>query len=139
MITDIKMMDIRELQELIRTPASGNVVIDNILKCITAVDVLLEIEHIKKHKPGSSLLRILKEQKSKFHEACNKGYVQVAALDTNAVQNGLFEVGDDFFSAQFWQKVINGGTDPAYSVRLISLRSYDKNCGTQFHFEMIGY
>ena len=139
MITDIVLMDLRELQDLVRTPAKGSVVISSILKCISTVDIFLEIEQIRKHGYRNRVLRIIKEEKSGFHEACYSGYLQVAMLDTNAILNGLFVTSDDFSNVQFWGDAIEHGTDPAYSVRLISLKSYDMNCGTQFHQETMDF
>ena len=139
MITDIVLMDLRELQDLVRTPAKGSVVIGSTLKCISTVDIFLEIEQIKKHGYRNRVLRTIKEEKSGFHEACCIGYLQVAMLDTNAIQNGLFVTSDDFFNVQFWEDAVEHGTDPAYSVRLISLKSYDMNCGTQFHLDTMGF
>ncbi len=139
MITDIVLMDLRELQDLIRTPAKGSVVIGSILKCISTVDIFLEIEQIRKHGYRNRVLRIIKEEKSGFHEACYVGYLQVVMLDTNAIQNGLFDTSDDFSNVQFWGDAIEHGTDPAYSARLISLKSYDMTCGTQFHRETMDF
>jgi len=139
MITDIVLMDLRELQDLVRTPAKGSVVISSTLKCISVVDVFLEIEQIKKHRYRNRILKVIKKEMSEFHEACNIGYLQIAMLDTNAIQNGLFVNSDDFFNVQFWEGAIEQGTDPAYSVRLVSLKSYDMNCGTQFHLETVGF
>jgi hypothetical protein len=84
-------------------------------------------------------LKIIKEEKSQFHEACDIGYLQIAMLDTNAIQNGLFIISDDFFNVQLWDGAIKEDTDPAYSIRLVSLKSYDTNCGTQFHLETMGF
>ena len=139
MITDIVLMDLRELQDLVRSTAKGSVVINSILKCISTADIFLEIEQIKKHGYKNRVLRIIKEEKSGFHEACCVGYLQVAVLDTNAIQNSLFVTSDDFSNIQFWGDAIEHGTDPAYSIRLISLKSYDMNHGTQFHQEIMDY
>ena len=137
MITDIVLMGLRELRDLIRTRATGNILIGNTLKCISAVDVFLEIERIKKRRRRTHVLRIIKEGESRFHEAVHKGYVQIAMLDDNAIQYGLFMSNDDFFTVQFWEPGVDRGTDPAHSARLVSLRSYDIICGTQFHLEIM--
>jgi hypothetical protein len=140
MIIDaIVLMDLRELQYLIRTPAKGSTAIGSTLKCISVVDVFLEIEQLKKHGYRNRILKIIKEEKSQFHEACDIGYLQIAMLDTNAIQNGLFIISDDFFNVQLWDGAIKEDTDPAYSIRLVSLKSYDTNCGTQFHLETMGF
>ena len=97
------------------------------------------IEQIKKRGYRYRVLKTIKEERSGFHEACNIGYLQVAMLDTNAIQNGLFVTSDDFLNVQFWEDAVEHSTDPAYSVRLISLKSYDMNCGTQFHLETMGF
>lgn len=134
-IDTIVLMDLRELQYLIRAPAEGSTAIGSTLKCISVVDVFLQIEQIKKHGYKNHILKIIKEKKSQFHEAYDIGYLQIALLDTNAIQNGLFITSDDFFNVQLWEGAIKKETDPAYSVRLVSLKSYDMNCGTQFHLE----
>jgi hypothetical protein len=138
-IDNIVLMDLGELQYLIRNPAKGSIAIGSTLKCISIADVLLEIEQIKKHGYKNRILRIIKEGISQFHEACDIGYLQIAMLDINAIQNGLFITNDDYFNAQLWEGAVNEDTDPAYSVRLVCLKSYDMNCGTQFHLETIGF
>lgn len=138
MTIDFVLIGSRELRRLIRTPARGNVVVEDTVKCVSTVDVLLEIEFIKKRRRRNHILRVIREGKCSFYEALSKGYLQTAMLDANAVQNGLFISSDDFYDVQFWEPAIDRQIDPSYSVRLVSLKAYDMNCGTQFHLEIVG-
>jgi len=131
------LMGSSELRSLIGTPASGDILITDTIKCVSTVDVLLEIEHIKKRGRTKDILRIIREGKCKFDEAISKGYVYTVMLDANAIQNGLFVTADNFYDVQFWEPAIDQRSDPSYSVRLVSFRSCDVDCGTQFHLEIL--
>ena len=133
------LMGSRELRRLIRTPASDAILPEDTVKCVSIADVVLEIEHIKKRGRTRGILGVIRNGKCRFHEATSKGYVHTVTLDTNAVQNGLFETTDSFYDVDFWKPAIDRRTDPSYSVRLASFRSYDLNCGTQFHLEILGH
>jgi len=139
MTINFVLMGSRELQRLIRTPASEALFPEDTVKCVSIADVVLEIEYIKKRGRKRSILGAIRDCKCRFHEATSKGYVHTVALDTNAVQNGLFETTDSFYDVDFWKPVIDRRTTPSYSVRLASFRSYDLNFGTEFHLEILEY
>lgn len=139
MTINFVLMRSPELRRLIRAPASGAIFPQDTVKCVSIADVALEIEHIKKRGRTSGILGVIRDCKCRFHEAASKGYVHTVALDTNAVQNGLFETTDSFYDVDFWKPAIDRRTDPSYSVRLASFKSCDLDFGTQFHLEILGH
>lgn len=139
MTINFALLSSRELRRLIRTPASEAIFPEDIIKYVSIADVVLEIEYIKKRGRKRDILGVIRNCKCRLHEATSKGYVHTVALDTNAVQNGLFEATDSFYDVDFWKPVIDRRTTPSYSVRLASFRSHDLNFGTEFHLEILDY
>ena len=136
MTMEIVPIGLTELRSLIGTPTSGTIRVGSTLKCVCAIDLFTEVERIKKRNLSHSTLRIIRERKCMYYEACEKGYVLTAVLDEDAIKDGLFEIVDDFFNAEFWSPAIDPNRDPAYSSRIVALKSYDNIYGTQFHLQI---
>jgi len=129
-------LSLPELRELMKTSINSSVArTEDAIRCISTVDIFYEVEHIKKDNMAHPILKLMKSRECKLHGAINCGYLVTADLNSYSLEDGLFKVGDDFYSFEFWEDTVLPATDPAHSARLISLRSFDAIWGTGFHVD----
>ena len=131
---EVIYLSLPELRELMKTSINSSVArTEDAIRCISTADIFCEVERTKKDNMAHPTLRLIKRRECKLHSAINCGYLVTADLNSYSLEDGLFEMGDDFYSFEFWEDAVLPATDPAHSVRLISLRSFDANWGTGFH------
>lgn len=137
MTLQVLLIDSEELRRLISTPATGVPFVTGTIKCAASVELIFEVEHTKKRLVNShSVLQNIKGKACRLHDALKEGYLHTAALDTAALKCGLFETSEDFSTVSLWEPAVDRRSDPLRSVRLVSLRSYDIDYGTEFHTEI---
>ena len=91
------------------------------------------IECIKKEDISAQVLRLVRNRKCQLYSAIDCGYIVTADLSIDSLENGLFKVGEDYYSFELWDDAINLTVDPATSAKMISLRSFDLIWGTSLY------
>lgn len=128
---DVIYLRLSELQKLIESPIlSDRVKLDDTIKCISSVEILYEVERIKKGDISALALKLVKTKTCELYNAIDCGYVVPADLNINSLENGLFKVGEDYYSFDLWDDAVQLMVDPATSIKMISLRSFDSVWGT---------
>lgn len=103
---------------------------DDQIKCICSADLFYEVENIRKKDANPHTLNSLKARSCNLCAAMESGYVQIIDLDQYCLENGLFEVSEDFYKFEIWQSAVDLASDPAQSARVVSLRAFDKSWGS---------
>lgn len=103
---------------------------DDQIKCICSTDLFCEAENIRKKDSNLHTLNPLKTRSCNLYAAVESGYVQIIDLDQYCLENGLFEVSEDFYKFEIWQSAVDPASDPAQSARVVSLRTFDKSWGS---------
>ena len=136
---DLIYLGLSELRELMGSPANPDMVrIDDTIKCISTVEIFYEAECIKKDDISAQALKLVKNGGCELYGAIDCGNVVPADLNIDSLENGLFKVGEDYYSFEFWDDAIKPTVDPATSVKMISLRSFDLIWGTDLCSSEIG-
>lgn len=103
------------------------------IKCISSTDLFYEIEQLRKNLLGISKLNAVKENTCNLYAARDSGYVQIIDLDSYYLENGLFEVGEDYYTCDIWQPAINSSISPTQSATIVSLRAFDNFFGSNLY------
>lgn len=135
---DVIYLGLSELRKLMESPLDSDIVsIDDIIRCISTVEVFYEVECIKKTDISAQALKLVKNGGCQLYGAIDSGYIVTADLNIDSLENGLFKVGEDYYSFEFWDDAIQSTVEPAISVKMISLRSFDLIWGTDLYSSTI--
>ncbi len=128
------MLGLAELKALISSRSrSLSSVADGNIRYVSATDVLYEIEAVKKTGVASLEWKGITKGTSAFHSELLNGHICRIDLDSYAIENGLFEIGDDHRKVKLWEPAANRNITPEQSARLICLKYADDCYGTALH------
>ncbi len=116
---DLELASIEKIQDLLKRDLTVEHRHDEIT-CCSVADVFLAVERMKKSGKAYDPLTRIKDQKTAFFEAVVNGDLLIASLDTESLQDGLFNN-----RTQLWEPAANHGITPTHSVRLVTLKSFD--------------
>jgi hypothetical protein len=97
------------------------------INCCLIGEIFLELEKLKK---GGHLMSQILSKSSEFDHAVAIGTIQVAALDAQALENGLFE--EKCEELGFFKPAVDCSKHPSESVNIIVARDFDKTWTTDF-------
>lgn len=107
--------------------------LDGNIRYISITDVLYEIESVKKNDIGGPVWQGITRKTSAFHSESQNGHVCCIDLDNYAIENALFEIGDDYQEVRLWEPAANRDITPEESARLICLKYIDNCYRTTLH------
>jgi len=121
---DVNLLDPAVIRDLLTSEMEHSELSSATINCCTIGDVFFEVEKLKKQ--GRSMSLILSSS-TEFHNALTTGVATLAPLDSQALQSGLFEDGED--GLQFFRQAVDAA-HPSESINVIALRDFDLVWGT---------
>ncbi len=124
---DESILSLAELRKLIRSRSNTT---DTVSKCVCIIDLFCEVEKVKKRNIGSRLWNSIRRNDSNLHYRVRTGNIVALDLDHSSLEQGLFEMSDDYKTLGLWEPAAKTTIPPEDSVRLVSLRYFDICYGT---------
>lgn len=135
---DVIYLRLSELRKLMESPLGSDIMrVDDTIKCICTGEVFYEVECIKKDDISTQALKLVKNRGCELYSAIACGYIVTADLSIDSLEKGLFKVGEDYYSFELWDDAMQATIDPATSIKMISLRSFDLIWGTDLYTSAI--
>lgn len=127
---EVALLSVEDVLKLLVAEYTSAPRSNDVVPCCSCADAFEATERLKKADGPQDALHRIREGRTALHATLSpSGNLQMAPLDTEALISGLFDHDVDR-EAAFWGLALRAAVDPAHSMRLISLRVYDRWFGT---------